>query len=394
MVVNREAAKVSLKEEDLIAEAEKRAESSVWGSQDFKVALRALLQFLEKEARLSQMGRFLNWRNITRVLTNRLLIEKEKIDGGPYPYPESCRQPIFISGLPRTGTTLLHNLMIQDTKAHYMRLCDGMYPAPAPHPNTWLDDHRVEKTTQYITNMYTLRPELKKVHYIEATSPEECLWLFEHQFLDPVFSARMELPGYEKWLYERNHEASYAEYHQMLNYLAMHFPSRHWVLKAPRHIFFLDALLKEFPNACIIWTHRDPAKVIPSMASMSYLYRLWFSDETDARRTGQSQLISMSKGVHWAMLLRARADESRFYDVQYQDLMNDPIREVRKIYDYFSLPFSAEMEQSLPAWLKDNPQNKHGKHAYSPEGFGLSSEQIRREFAAYSDQFRIPPEGD
>ena len=393
MGIEHRVPRVSLREEDLLAEAHKRAGSCEWGTYDFRDALRVLLQCIRNEARLSHTGQFLNWRNITRVLTNRLLIEQEKQKRG-VPYPESCEQPVFIAGLPRTGTTLLHNLLIQDPDSHYLRLCDGMYPSPPPHPEKRQHDERVEKAGQYTTTMYSLRPELKKVHYIEATSPEECLWLFEHQFLDPVFAVRMHIPSYNEWLFQRNHDASYADYHEMLNSLALHFPSRRWVLKAPRHIFFINSLLKEFPKACIIWTHRDPAKVIPSMASMSYLYRQWFSKKTDPIGTGQYQLLSFSKGIQWAMSLRKQADASRFYDLQYQDLMNDPGREVEKIYEYFNIPFSDNMKKSILVWIQNNPQNKHGRHSYSPEEFGLTSAQIRQEYASYSERFHIPQESD
>jgi len=386
---------VSLKEEDLLAEAENRAGSSYWGADTFKEALRMLLRCIEEEAQLSRLGRFLNWRNMTRVLTNRLLIEQDKQKRG-VPYPESCeQQPIFIIGVPRSGTTILHNLIIQDPQAHYVRLCDGMYPFPQPSPETWQDpsnDPRVAKTEKYTTTMFTLRPEVKKVHYIEALGPEECLWLFEHQFIDPIFAHRMEIPSYAEWLFSINHEASYAEYHQMLNLLALHFPHRRWVLKAPRHIFFLDVILKEFPQACIIWTHRDPVKVVPSMASLSFLFRQSFSDATDALRTGAFEIDTLSKGIQHSLSLRDQVNTDRIYDLRYPDLMTNPVREVQKIYEYFHLPVSPGLENALLKCLQDNPQNKFGKHTYSPEDFGLTSSQIKHAFKDYSERFAIPEE--
>jgi hypothetical protein len=316
---------VSLNEEDLRAEAERRAGSSEWGEYNFTPALRTLLAAIEKEASLSQMGRFLNWRNITRVLTNRLLMEEEKKKSG-YPYEERCRRPVFISGLPRTGTTMLHNLMILDPKAHFMRLCDGMYPVPPPHPETWNNEAKIAEVETYTKNMFGLRPGLRSVHDMHPTGPEECLWLFEHQFLDPIFFIRMHTPSYCDWLFRHDHEQSYAEYHDFLNLLGTHFPSHRWTVKAPRHIFFLDSLLKEFPDACIIWAHRDPVRAISSMASMSSLYRQPFSDDVDPKETGIFQNEIMGSGIKRAMRFRdSHEDETRFYDLQYHDLITDPL---------------------------------------------------------------------
>lgn len=383
---------VSLKEEDLLQEAENRAGYSEWGTYNFKDALQTLLTSVKKEARLSTMGRFATWRNITRALTNRLLMEQVK-KATPYPYEERCQRPVFITGLPRTGTTMLHNLMILDPQARFMRLCDGMYPVPPPTPANWNKEKKIAEVQRYTTNLFALRPDLKSVHNMHPTGPEECLWLFEHQFLDPIFSIRMHTPSYFSWLFDYNHDASYAEYHEFLNLLARHFPSCRWTVKAPRHMYFLDSLLQEFPDACIIWAHRDPVKAVTSMASLSYLYRQPFSHDTDPKETGRFQYESMSKGIRRALSLRdAHEDKTRFYDMHYQDLVSDPLQEIKKICDYFSIPFSAETEKAVQNWVLDNPQHKHGKHSYRPEDFGLSNREIKEEFSAYTERFAIAEE--
>ena len=156
---------------------------------------------------------------------------------------------------------------------------------------------------------------------------------------------------------------------------------------------FLNSLLKEFPDACIIWPHRDPAKAVTSMASLSYLYRQPFSNDVDPIETGRFQHDAMSAMTRRALSHRdAHGDKTPFYDLQYQDLVTNPLEEIRKIYEYFSFPFSQEMEQSVSTWVKENPQNKHGRHTYSPETYGLSNEQIRQDFRDYTDRFSIPEE--
>lgn len=384
---------VSLDEATLMAAAEERTGLSDWGNRGFLQPLRVLLSSMEKEAHLSPAGRYMNYYAFVRLLANRLLFEREKCLA-PSGRMADDKRYLFIAGLPRTGTTLLHNLLSQSPRSHHIRLCDGLHPFPPPSPATWNDetDPRIEKTRKYVAAVNEAAPDFKKIHFLDPTGPEECQWLFAHSFLDTVFALRMNLPGYYQWLLMQDHSASYAEYHDMLRILGRNFTFDQWVLKAPRHLLFLDALLKEFPDACIIWPHRDLAKVLPSLCSMTQSMRHGFSDQVDAQGIGEQEFALITHMLQAAAKARSSADPARFYDLQYEEVMADPVGAVRRIYRFFDLPYSDAVEQGVVRWLKENPQNKHGRHGYSLEQYGLTRERIRSEFAGYREQYAIPEE--
>lgn len=230
---------------------------------------------------------------------------------------------------------------------------------------------------------------MPKIHNLDPTGPEECQWLFAILFMDPYFAIRMRIPNYYLWLINQNHERAYAEYHDMLRLLGRHFSYQYWVLKAPRHLIFLDALLKEFPDACIVWPHRDLTKVIPSLCSMGHCMKQGLCDNLELARIGEDVRHFIREMLERAMAVRDTASARRFYDLQYNDLVANPAAEVRKIYDYFGLPFPVGLEQRVKSWLGSNPEHKYGRHNYSMEQFGLHGGKIRKEFAHYTERFSV-----
>ncbi|HNR14234.1 MAG TPA: sulfotransferase [Thermodesulfobacteriota bacterium] len=384
---------VSLDETSLLAAAEERTGLSFGGNRGFLTPLRVLLASMEEEAHLSQAGRYMNYYAFVRLLANRLLFEREK-SLLPLDRCRDDKRYLFIAGLPRTGTTLLHNLLSQNPHSHHIRLCDGLHPFPPPTPATWNDETepRIEKTRKYVAAINEAAPDFPKIHFLDATGPEECQWLFAHCFVDTIFAIRMYLPSYYQWLLNQDHSASYAEYHDMLRILGKHFSFDQWVLKAPRHLLFLDALFTEFPHACIIWPHRDLAKVIPSLCSMTQAMRRGFSDQPHDQDIGAQEFTFITDMLRRAANVRSSVDPARFYDLHYQELMADPLGAAKKIYRYFDIPYSDTMEQGMIRWLQKNPQNKHGRHGYSLEQYGLTRERIRSEFAEYQEQYSIPEE--
>ena len=386
---------VSLEEEDLLSAAEERTGLSDWGDRNFMEAFRVLRKAVLEEANLNRLGRYSNYYGFVRLLTNQLLFNQEKKQRPPETI-ENGKQYLFIVGLPRTGTTLLHNLLVQDPSAHYLRLCDGLHPFPAPTPETWNDktDPRIEKTQKFVDSVNQASSTFPAIHYLDTTGPEECQWLFTHQFMDTFFGIRMNILSYYWWLVEQNHEASYAEYHDMLKVLGRHFTFDRWVLKAPRHLLFLDALLKEFPDACIIWPHRDVRKVVASLCSMVELMRRGYADdvENEMLKLGEYVCFFCRQMLDRADAVRKKADQRLFYDVNYADLIADPAEEIKNIYEYFRLPFTEEMEGNIATWLNEHPKNKHGRHTYGLEQYGLTEEGTKEYFKDYLEQYSIPSE--
>ena len=377
-----------LNKENLIQEAQRRSSISAQINTQLAERLEILLDSINREAKLNNLGQKLAIASLTRILTNQLLLERELENFSP-PEKDEKKKHLFILGLFRTGTTLLHNLLALDSNCHYMRLCDGQFPVPAPHPAQ--NEDKIAKSEQMTQKIYDLTPSLAKLHYIHPTRPDECYWLFEYQLLDPIFHMRMHVPSYFNWLmaYPRQIE-SYIQYRDLLAYLGQHYSFNHWVLKAPRHLFFLQALLDAFPHAYIVWLHRDPCQAIPSMCSLFHLLRSNYSEQANPQETGKIWSSTILENLRTALETRCAVGDERFYDLQYSQLISNPIQEIKKIYSHFGLSFSSQMETAVKAWLTNNPQHKHGKHEYSPQQFGLEVETIRQKFAFYTNFFKIP----
>lgn len=375
---------LQLNKEFLIQEAQKRSQLSLTRNTKLETALETLLDSINQEARLSALGQKLAAGNLIRILTNKLLLDRV-LDNFTRS-PQNDRKHIFILGLPRTGTTLLHNLLTQDPNAHYLKLCEAQFPVPASYPDRL--EEKIVRSQQMTQKVYELTPSLQKVHYFHPTRPDECTWLFEYQLLDPIFYARMYVPAYYNWLLtEPNHLESYLQYRDLLSYLGQHYSFERWVLKAPRHLIFLKALLAAFPDAKIIWLHRDPCRAVPSMCSLSYLLRSNHSDVVNPEEIGKNWFEAIYQNLNTALETRRAVGDERFYDLQYSELTDNPIQEVSKIYSHFGLDFTPKIETGVKNWLTENPQHKHGKHQYTAQQFGLNVETIRDRFAFYTDYF-------
>ena len=198
---------------------------------------------------------------------------------------------------------------------------------------------------------------------------------------------------YSEWLDRQDLVDAYQYYRQQLQYLSWRWSGSHWLFKAPAHLFAMDALLKVFPDACIVHIHRDPIKAVPSCCSLSAMGRGRFSERVELTEVGSHWLNLLSKGVDRTMQARAGVGAERFFDVQYVDLIKKPIETVRQIYDYFGYTYSDRMEEDVKKWIQENPQHKYGVHRYTLDQFGLTTEQINQKFAKYCERFNVTKEG-
>ena len=337
-----------------------------------------LLRSLRDEARLNTQGVIMLQRTILRLLVNRLLTE-QAFASNPEMAQTPIERPLYILGFPRTGTTLLHSLLTCDPAARWLRLWEGLHPAPAPE--SLEDDSRIATTRDWVAGFEKLVPNLARAHKLDATGPEECLWLIEHTFADLIFELRAHVPSYSKWLAEHEADKSlYRYYRRQLQMLGWKCRGSHWVCKAPRHLPGLGGLLSVFPDARIVQTHRSAESVLPSICSLCEITQSAASDTVD----------KTAIGAHWHQRLleierrsgevRAAADPAQFLDVQYADLVANPIDTVQRIYDYHGYDYSAEFENGMKQWLAGNRQHKHGAHRYSLEEYGLDAETVRTDF--------------
>lgn len=382
----------NLSEEAILQAARRQTSLEDLGDERFRVPLRALLDSYENDANLTFVGRLIAKEMMIHLVANRLRIHHDLRQ-----YPEivaaEIHRPLFVVGLPRTGTTLLYNLFAQDPTSRPLLFWESMSPSPSPDPETRDRDPRIKAAEQIVARLNRAVPSLPAIHEMNPRGPDECLGLLFNTFVTPFFRGR--LPRYRDWLYgvgDQEVKVAYQEYRQQLLLLQWRCSGDHWVLKCPSHLFGLDALLAIFPDACVVQTHRDPVKAVPSLCSLTTALDGMSYKTVDMEGVGQRTVKIIEQLVDRSMKARQTGDAGRFYDIHYQEIVKDPVTVVQRIYEHFGYNQSAVMEDKIKAYLAANPRHKHGVHQYSLDDFGLDLQALRTRFAGYYDRFRITPE--
>lgn len=384
-------ARVALDEESLLAAARRRSGLERLGDEPFREPLRRLLASAEGEADLHPLGRLILRQSLVRALVNRLRLEAlaER-------HPEIARQaveaPVFIVGLQRTGTTLLHRLLTCDPQLRPLLAWEALNPAPFPQDGARGGrDPRMRVAEAAERGLRYLAPGFFAIHPVEAHAPEEDVLLIDASFASPTVDATLQVPTYSAWLRGSDQRPSYRFFRRLVQLLLWQRPGR-YLGKTPHHLEFLDALLAVFPDARVIQTHRDPMRVVASYCSMMGHGRALFSDRVDAvglgREIGERALGAVTR----AMQVRDGADTCAFADVAYRDLVADPLKQGRRIYDFLGLSLPAGTEAAMQRWLADNPQGRHGVHRYRLEDFGLDPARLSPLFDPYRRRFGVESE--
>jgi hypothetical protein len=366
----------------MMAAARRRTGLPDFGDELFREGLDVLVADFERNPAVHGFGRHFFREYCVGLLCNRLRIQDE-LTRDPEILDVPVERPLVIAGLPRSGTTLLHRLMSEDPAGRTMLFWESFEPAPAPREETYRTDPRIGRAQKTIDLIYRLAPRVPVAHYSAAEDPEEDNSLFAHEFRAGFLGFMFDVPDYMSWLNAQDRVPGYRALRRQLQLLSRHIRRAYWVLKAPAHLFGLDALLTVFPDANIVLTHRDPERVIPSVASLAAGFRSLVADPIDLRRLGTEFLEAMAQGPEQAMKARASADPARFFDVRYEALVADPIGTVREICANFGYDFTPEYEARARRYLAHNPQHKHGVHRYSLADFGLDAAAVDRRFAAY-----------
>ncbi len=365
-------------------EAEENTGLSDWGDETFVEPLRIYLDSIEESARFHDQGRYILWNEVVRLLGNRLQMENW-VRTHPAVLETPINRPLFIIGPPRTGTTVLHNLLACDPAARVLRLWEGVFPGSSPAPETYQSDPRIAMTRKWVDQLNAVAPRLVSAHFLDPTGPEECLWLFEHTFVDLIHEMRAHVPDYSNWLVDQEKSADlYREFRRMLQILGWKVRGSHWILKSPRHLMGLAGLLAVFPEARIVQTHRDPHEVIASFCSLCEIDRQIYAPDPDRNGLGAFVFSRLKRALEDAEQAREENGQAdQFLDIPYQKLLKDPIGVVREIYRYHDLSFTDSLAARMEEWLALNRQHKHGRHHYTLADYGLRSSQIDKGFSEY-----------
>ncbi len=384
---------VPLDAADLLAAAQRNTGLDDYGDAGFRAGLTKLLDALESEARLTLTGRILARADLQRTLQNRLgMIAAGKA------HPEISRErveaPIFITGLGRTGTTLLHDLLSQDPANRVPMQWELMYSVPPPETATYASDPRIEQVRREITVMDEADPAFPGMHELAADVPTECIYIFAHEFMSDMWVGKFNIQSYAIWNGTTDRAPAYAWHRKTLQLLQWRHPGR-WVLKAPSHLSQLPALFAEYPDARVVMTHRDPLRVLGSLGSLMATLQRMRSDHVDYQRRVAEMAFGFAFLLGRVMKERdaGRIPTDRITDIRYQDLVRNPVGTVRALYAGWGLPFTAEHERRIRARLDAQGHGSvRATHSYAFADTGLDLAEQRTAFRAYLERFGIPAE--
>lgn len=374
----------------LIEHARRQTGLQDFGAEPFLESLAALCDSLDREMDLNPAGRENAYKRLIGILTTRLRLE-DLWRRRPEILEQEVRAPLFIVGLPRSGTTFLHRLMAQDPGLRSAPFWELINPLPMGDPEQPLPtpDPRIAIAEQALQKLLDVAPELIQMHEMEAEAPDEDIFLLSLGFSSMAFEFSFTVPSYVRYYTGLDHTPGYRYFKRVLQTLQWLRGGTQWVLKAPSHMEQLKPLLAVFPDATLIQTHRDAVTTTVSLVSLTcYGVRNYF-DHPNPLLMGKTLSAAVERLLRG--IARDRApDDRRFVDVPFADMMRDPIAMIEKIYAVAGKTLTAEAEQQMRNWLAENKRGKHGKHEYAAADFGIDIAERRQALRFYHDSFNVP----
>ena len=368
---------------DLIETAKRRCGLDDFGEGNFFEALSHLLQSCQDEAQLNLIGKIALKTDVLETLCARLQMQRDR-----QLYPEISRQeirePLFIVGLPRSGTSVLHRLLAADP----VHRCPLMWEVRSPTPPTGVDEkRRIQRATQSCKFFNWLVPTFRYVHAVGAEIPQECVSLMTPTFLSDQFDAMYYVPSYRAWFFRQDLRPSYQYHRRFLQHLQFRRAARRWMLKAPTHMFAMPALLSVYPDALFVQTHRTPVDAMASVWSLVTILRSAFSDGVDRFVVCREAIDYWAETMGKFLRERDRLADNRICDIKYEEICRDPIGAVRRIYGHFGWSMSSGAEQRMRALVAKQTERQSANHRYDLSQFGSSAEEVLHAFAPYCQRF-------
>jgi hypothetical protein len=295
-------------------------------------------------------------------------------------------KPLVITGMVRTGSTAMQHLAAGDPNRQHLQYWMSEYPQPRPPRETWESHPDFQASRDRLESMYERVPETKAMHYNEAHIPDECAHLMAQTFTDEYWQICSRVPLYNEWYERCDMVPTYTQHKKLLQLIGSNEPEKPWTIKYPVHLKHLKSFLKVYPDARIIWTHRDPASVMSSYTNMNATNRaLSVRPETlDRNDLLHEQMEVWADATARAVEIRKQYPDSQFSDVYFEDYVADPVGQMEKAYGHLGIEWTREAEQGMTQWHDEHPQHKHGKHNHTEvEPLAYSREQIQERFSTY-----------
>src|SRR6516225_523488 len=331
-----------LKSNSLCAEARRRTRLEDFGDPPIEPALTILVNSLETEADLHPHGRLLMRVHLQELLETRLRLTQAWNEWSEVPEASVIERPVFITGIPRSGSTFLHELLAEDPQNRAPRVWEVMFPIPTGNKPAGKVDPRVRKAEACLWWFRRLAPEADSVYPLRAWTPHECVAIHSYTLFSEEFISTCHVPTYEAFLHAADLGPTYHWQRRFLQYLQMGSPSRRWVLKSPDHIYSLDKLLTAFPDAVIIQTHRNPVEVVKSQIRLTKVLEAMFARPRESEQLAMSEARKIEQMLGYITRFRDAYPNvaKQFIDVTYRELVSDPLAVVQRIYERLDIRLS------------------------------------------------------
>lgn len=384
--------------DDLLAEARASLGMSDGGAADFGddafiEPLDVLVRAFEDEANLTLLGRWITRRFVLRMLEVRLQLVAY-VSADPAVVDEVIEEPLFVTGAPRTGTSILYALLACDPAHRVPEGWEFLRPVPPPEPHTFDVDARIPMADDELRLPAQVVGDLDAIHEYSGRMPKECVSAMSFAFRSEEFTARYHVPSYVDWLQRCDMRPAYDMHRLVLQVLQRRMPRRRWVLKSPVHLHSLPTLLAVYPDAHVAITHRDPLTVLPSVTSLVATLRLAHSDDVDFADIGRYHGALYQQSLDELVTLAESGvpEPARTYHGQYADFLGDPVGSVAKLYAHLGLNLGDDVADRIREYLAAKPQGHRGVHRYSFDDLGLDRDVERTRFARYQSRFDVPTE--
>jgi hypothetical protein len=373
---------VAAREERLHQQAAAETGLDDFGDDDYRAGLRVMLTEVGNNPKLTQADQGID--ALLLALLKSRLYSEAGWKARPAVLERTLRSPLVIVGVPRTGTTILHNLLWQDPQFQVLEHWLIDQPVPRPPVETWKDypGYQLADVRQSAEDQAQ-----RQKHHVEASEPDECIRLMSQSMLSGIFCSMWPVPEYDAWFFAQDEGPSYRRYADNLRLIGAD-DDRPFLLKNPNHVRRIDTVLDTWPDARIVLTHRDPLEQMPSICSLLAGRRRKNPDSFDPLAIGERELRVWSKAVEDAERVRQER-QVPIFDAYYAQLVTDPMRVVEGCYAHFGMELRPEVRERMLKFLADNPQGKHGKHVYDASEYGLDEDKIRAAFAPYIERHQL-----
>lgn len=377
---------VDLSCEALLQAAQDATGLSDFGDESFREPFEVLLRALNEEADLNAVGRFTQYQRILNILINRLRAEAW-IAKYPEILDEEIVAPVVIIGLQRTGSTMFHRVLASDSRFYAPLWYEVRNPAPYMDWDFKSKDQRIVEAEAEVAAMLEANPELAAIHPMDPVAADEDIMLLEHSFYSTVPDAFCNIPSYGQWNDTHDNTPGYEYLKRLLKFLQWQKKqagqqAERWLLKTPHHLHHVAILLKVFPDAKIVQTHRDPVQTIPSAASMNYNLWIMGSDNADPTVVGEQWANKFANGMHHTLEMR-QAQPDAFLDVWYKDTVANPIAAAEKVYEFIGMSLTDEAQAAMQKWRDENKREDRPTHEYTLEQFGFTEAKLAELFRDY-----------